>query len=253
MIGIVLPVADERILSALTLQRCKDFTVYTKDEVEEPKLNIVKGGWLDVAEPLLAFLEPGATPGPNYVKRILKATRRHPEFDVYHMNVEGGKAFPRKTSDKKFFKMVAAEDFPAPLSSFVFRAERLRRVAVFKADGITIDTIPSVLMCMGTKPLRGIWRGTIGWNEPSVSEEHAIMDKLELFHFSESYFGDKDYPLSVGAQMALFAEEIVKLYPARNEQQLKELMDSFDVAKGTVRKMRANSALKKAIKEKQEQ
>ena len=51
--------------------------------------------------------------------------------------------------------------------------------------------------------------------------------------------------------MALFAKEVARLYPAQTAEELKELMNSFQVSQGPVRKMRAASALKNALKERQ--
>lgn len=258
MIGIVLPKADDKLLSALILQKCKDFKVYVPgEEIAEPSLQIVHGSWSQVAEPLVAILEPGAMPGPDYVKRILHTASRHEEFPVYHMNVEGAKAFPRKTAAKKLFKLSLIEGAPVPLSSLIFRTDVLRSKAVFKADG-SLDALSSALSCMGSSPLRAVWKGVIGWTEPAapgdpIAQERAIREKLDVFRFTESFFGDNDYPLSVGDQMALFAGEIAKLYPSYSEEDLKEIMAGFEVSSGPVRKMRAHSALKKAIKERQNQ
>ena len=255
MIAIVLPKADDRILSALRFQKCKDFKVYvTTGEVEEDSaLEVLHGSWSQVQEEVLCILEPGALPAPDFVGRIAKAVRRHPGFDVYHVNLTGEKAFPRKASAKKLFRLTVLEEVPAPLSSFVFRLATLRTAAVFKADG-SLDTLPTVFSCARENPVRNVWRGRLDWKGPEASADPLEMDrqvqeKLALLKWTEDFFGDDDYPLSVGDQLKLFASEVVKLYPSYSVEDLKEMMNGFQVAQGPVRKMRALSALKAALKQ----
>ena len=255
MLAIVLPQADEKILSALRFQKCKDFKVYvTSGEVEEDTvLDVFRGSWSQVQEEMLCILEPGAVPPPDFVGRIVKAVRRHPDFDVYHVNLTGEKAFPRKASAKKLFKLAVMQGIPAPLSSFVFRSAALREKAVFKPDG-TLATLASVFSCSRECPVRNVWLGRLAWEAPAPSQdplgqETAVRKKLELFRWTEEFFGDDDYPLSVGDQLKLFAGEVAKLYPSYTGDDLKELMCGFQVAQGPVRKMRAVSALKSALKQ----
>lgn len=254
MIAIVLPKADERILSALSLQKCKDFKVYvTTGKVEEdPVLDVQHGSWSQVKEEVLCILEPGALPDPGFVGRIVKAVRRHPDFDVYHVNLQGEKAFRRKTPAKKLFKLAVQGEVPAPLSSFVFRSAVLRSKAVFKADG-TLDPFPTVFSCAAERPVRNVWRGQLDWKAPESATgpmdlDRRVHEKLDLLKWTEDFFGDDDYPLSVGDQLKLFATEVAKLYPSYSVDDLKELMNGFQVAQGPVRKMRAQSALKSALK-----
>lgn len=254
MIAIVLTKADDRILSALSFQKCKDFKVYvTSGEVEEdPVLEVQHGSWSQVQEEVVCILEPGALPGPDFVGRIAKAVRRHPGFDVYHVNLTGEKAFPRKTKTKELFKLSVLGEVPAPLSSFIFRTATLRSKAVFKADG-TLDTLPTVFSCAAVNPVRNVWRGRLDWQAPDASTDpmegdRKVKERIELLKWTEDFFGDDDYPLSVGDQLQFFATEVAKLYPSYSGEDLKTLMAGFQVAQGPVRKMRATSALKSALR-----
>ena len=262
MLGIVLHKGDDRLLGALVLQKCTDFTVYLPkgDPAQadyEARLSIRNGDWRDVGEPLLCLLEEGASLDPKFVSRILRMARRHPDFDVYHVNVKGEKAFPRKTDAKKLFRIAVSDHVAAPLSSFVFRSEKLREKAVFRADG-GLQPLPSVLNCARERPVRKVWCLELEWSPaagPSdpAAVEAAIRDRVDLFRWTESFFGDDDYPLSVGDQLDLFAAEVAKLYPSYTEEDLKEMMESFQVSQGTIRKLRASAALRSALKEREKQ
>ena len=255
MIAMVLPQADEKLLSALSFQKCKDFKVYvtTGDAGEDPGMEVVHGSWSQVQEEVLCILTPDVTPDPDFVGRIAKSVSRHPEFDVYHVNLKGMKPFPRKASARKFFKLAVLEEAPAPLSSFVFRTATLRNKAVFKADG-SLDPLPTVFSCAKESPIRNVWRGQLSWEAPvpskdPMAQELAVRARLDLFRWTEEFFGDDDYPLTVGDQVKLFAGELVKLYPSYSVDDLKEMMNGFQVSQGALRKMRAQGALKSALKQ----
>ena len=83
--------------------------------------------------------------------------------------------------------------------------------------------------------------------------KESVKKNLDLFRWCESFFGDDNFPLSVGDQLDLFARELARLYPDYTEEQLSETMLSFQVAQGTFRRMRASSALSSAIKERERQ
>ena len=259
MIALVLSQADDKLLAALKLQKCKDFKLYltAEDPDEDLLFPTVHGSWSQVQEAVVCILEPGALPDPQFVGRIAKAVKRHPGFDVYHVNLTGQKPFPRKTGAKKLFRLAVLEGRPAPLSSFVFRTERLREKAVFKADG-SLDALPCVWACAADNPVRNVWRGQLEWKaaapaQDPMAAERAVREKLELLRWTESFFGDDNYPLSVGDQLKLFATEVAKLFPSYSEEDLKELMGGFQVAQGPVRKIRAMGALKSALKLRQKE
>lgn len=250
MIAIVLPKADDKVLSALTLQKYKKFKVYlaTGEAEEYPTLDVRHGSWSQVEEPVLCILEPGAVPDKYFTASVSLAAWLHPKFDVYHVNVEGEEAFPRKASAKKVFRLAVFDGVKAPLSSFVFRANTLRAKAVFRADG-TLNTLPTVLSCAAARPVRNIWRGKLEWKAPEYSEtENDFRERLDLLRWTEDFFGDNDYPLSVGDQLGLFAAAVARLKPFHTEDELKEIMGGFLVSQGTIRRMRALSALKDALK-----
>ena len=262
MIAFILPKGDDKLYGALLFQKNKNFKVYVPEDDAwakdyEGKLQIVRGSLPEVQEPLVCFLESGASPDANFAGRILRAAERHPDFDVYHVNTPGSRRFPRKAKVAKLFRLMVLENASAPFSGFIFRTERLREKAVFKADG-SLDPIPTVLAAASERPVRNVWRGSLEWTAAQQStnpldEEKRIREKLDLFRWSESFFGDDNYPLSVGDQMSLFAGEVAKLYPSYSPDDLKEIMNSFQVAQGPIRKVRASSALKSAIKARQKE
>ena len=262
MLAIVLAKGDDKLLGALSLQKCKDFTVYLpeNDPAEtdyESQLHFKHGDWRNTDEELTCILEPGALPEPSFVKSILHTTSRHPDFDVYHVNITGEKTFPRKADTRKFFRLAILDNVPAPLSTFIFRSARLREKSVFEADG-DLEVLPTVLNCARERPIRNVWWEEIGWTAavPSTdpaTEEAAVRARIDLFRWTESFFGDDDYPLSVGDQLELFASEVARLYPSYTAEELQETMYSFQVSQGTVRKLRAASALNSALKEREKE
>ena len=255
MLAFILEKGDEKLLGALALQKCKDFSVYLPADDPavadyEGRLDFRHGDWQLADEPLLCFLQPGALPNARFVRRVLRSARRHPDYDVFHVKV--GKGFPCKADAKKLFKLTQLEHIPAPLSSFVFRGPRLREKAVFRADG-SLNALATVLACA---PVRKVCWEQLPWTAPqpprdSDEAEKLVKDRLDFLRWTESFFGDDDYPLSVGDQLQLFAREVAKLHPAHDPEELKEIMDNFQVSQGTIRKMRASSALKAAIKERE--
>lgn len=260
MLAVILPQAEDKLLEALLFQKNKDFKVYIRkgeqiNEDFETKLNIVNGTVSDVQEPILCILESGAVPDKNFVKRILHTTSKHPEFAVYLMNIAGGKNLPRSTKGAKLFRLAVQDNVNMPLSSFVFRTEQFRDNAKFLPGG-GLNLLPTVLSCTRHTPIRKIWRQTLLWTTPPVpesglKEERSIREKLDLYKWSEDFFGDENYPLSVSEQMELFAKEVAKLYPIRSAEEIKEMMKEFKCAQGPIRKIRAAQALKSALKERE--
>ena len=248
MIAFVLPQADNKVLSALSIQKYKKFRVYlASGEAEDyPQLDIRRGSWSQVEEPLVCILEPGAVPDPYFTAAIALTTTLFSKYDVYHVNVVGERAFPRKASAKKLFRLAIYEGVPAPLSSFVFRTETLRARAVFKADG-TLKVLPTVFSCSLKHAVRNIWKGKLQW-EPSTPSDYVatVYEKLDLLRWTEEFFGDDNYPLSVGDQLDFFANEVAKL--PLSEEELWAQMDSFLVSQGTIRRIRARNALKNVLK-----
>ncbi len=259
MLAIVLKEADDRLLGALSLQKNKNFRVYLpeKDPIEadyDAQLVFRHGDWRQAEEPLTCILEKGALPDKNFVGRVLLSAKWLKKAHVFHVNLMGAKSFPCKVSQKKFFKLALIQDAPIPLSCFVFRSAKLREKSVHHADG-GIQVIPTVLGCLEEQPMRNVLCNKLIWQDPEqgpITSEEKVMENIDVLRWTETYYGDDDYPLSVGDQLAMIARQIAKLYPAKTEDELKELMATFQVAQGTVRKMRASSALKNALKEKVE-
>ena len=260
MIAVIVPRGDEALFGALLFQKYKEFRVYVQgdDPVApdfESRLNLVHGGLKEVTEPLVCILEPGALPDKDFLRRVERTTRRHPDFDVYHVNLAEGKPFPRKLSAVKFFHLAVVAQVPAPLSSFVFRTARLREKAVFASADI-LDPLPTVLACAKDRPIRNVWRQRLAWSAPAaaadpVSVEKRVRKRLELLRWTESFFGDENYPLGTGSRLALFAGEVALLYPSYSEEALKEEMAAFQASQGAVRKVRASMALRSAVKQRE--
>lgn len=256
-LAIVVPHPDDRNMGALLFQKNKDFKVYVPEHDPvaadyEGQLNMGHDSWKTVEEPLVCILEPGAVPGPRFVCRVLFCAWLFKKSRVFH--VRTGISYGCKASAKKFFRLAVAEGVPAPLSSFIFRTAALREMAVTNADG-TLDVIPTVIGCA---PVRNVWWERLSWTAPIQPQgpeavKASVKKNLDLFRWSESFFGDDDFPLSVGDQLELFATELARLYPDYTQEQLEETMLSFQVSQGTFRKMRASSALSDAIKARERQ
>lgn len=260
MLAILLSQISDRLLSALYLQKCKEFKLYvpSPDLLEgDSHLSYTLGGLNDVEEPLVCVLDAEAVPDKDFVRRILRTARRHPDFDVYHVNLAQGPDYPRKLKAAKFFRLVVERGLPAPLSTFVFRTPRLKEKAVFRADS-SLDPLPTILAAASLRPVRNVWRQRLEWTAPTtandpVAEEKQIRQTLDFYRWSETFFGDEDYPLDTGDRLALFAKEVVRLYPSYDPDDLKEIMNGFQAAQGSVRRMRATLALKSALKDRQKQ
>lgn len=261
MIGVLIPKGNDRLFSSLVFQKKKDFKVYVPEgdlvaDAYEGQLPLVRGGLNDVAEPYVWILEEGALPGKDFLRRALHTLGRHPEFDVYHACLAEGDRFPRILKKEKLFRKLVLENVPAPFSSFIFSTAQLKGKAVFRADG-ALDPLPTILACAWEKGLRNIWHGELEWEVSAVppsspaEEEKRIRERLDFFHWTESFFGE-DYPVGLGERLGLFAGQVAKLFPSYSEDSLKEMMQSFRAAEGPVRKLRANSALKSALKARQQ-
>ncbi len=257
MLAIVVPQPDDRLLGALLFQKSKKFKVYVPEDTPvtadyEGRLNMVHGSWKEVEEPLVCILEPGAVPGPRFVCRVLFCAWLFKKSQVFH--VRTGISYGCNASAKKFFKLAVVEHVPAPLSSFVFRSAKLREMSVSRPDG-SLEVIPTVIGCA---PVRNVWWEKLAWTAPLPPQgpeavKESVKKNLDLFRWCESFFGDDNFPLSVGDQLDLFATELARLYPDYTEEQLSETMLSFQVSQGMVRKMRASSALSSAIKARERQ
>ncbi len=260
MLAILIPKGDNKLYASLVFQKCKDFKVYvSEDDVYIPEfqdhLPLVQGGLTQVEEPFVCILEPGATPDKHFVERITRCLQRHPEFDVYHVNPSGGRAFPRKLKQTKFFKLTVLEGVRAPLSSFIFRTAVLREKAVFRSDD-SLDTLATVLACSQEHPIRNVWRQRLDWTAAELpmdaeSVEKRIRERLDFYRWTEQFFGEDNYPIDVNERLKLYCTQLVRLYPAHESAELKELLATFQAAQGTFRKMRASSALKAALKQRE--
>ena len=257
MLAFIVPRGDDKIFGSLLFQKDKNFKVYVSegDEVSDEyreRLPIVTGGLAQVDEHFVCYLEKGAVPDPKFVKRVLRTVKRHPDFDVYHVNPVALKDFPRKLSAAKLFKLTVTRAQRSPLSSFIFRTASLREKGVFGPDG-NILTLATVLSCAKERPVRNVWNQRLEWMAPELpmdaeSVEKRIKDRLDFYRWSEHFFGDEDYPLDGSKRLEVICKEIARLYPAHETGELKEILATFQAAQGPIRKLRASSALKAALK-----
>ena len=210
----------------------------------------------DVQDPFVCLTLPDMLPDDHWVRSVEKFIGRHPDYDVYHVNVKGEPAFPRRTSADKFFRLVFLKGRRVPPFSFVFRWETFKEKAVFRADG-SLDPLATVMACAQRRPIRSVWLLKMACPPFPVLEGAAadarIWERIELFRWTEGFFGEEDYPLGVGESLNLFAATLVKLYPGRTEDELKTIMSNFQLSRGPLRKMRAANALKNALKERKKE
>lgn len=270
-----------RTLSMLSFQRDRAFRVYVVDltgsesavssvtEEFEEKLSLSVYGMDLSGEPLwkncldlvpdaqwVCFLMPGVNLGRKSFGRMRKCIQAHPDFDAFRWILAKPYRKPcLKTSAGKLFKSVFSDGGAAPLSSFFFRAQTLRDA--FAADpeaaGMDFAVILSGAKKTGARTVR--WE-RVGYRKPKAPSdpsqiEKSVRARLAFFRWTERFFGD-DYPLGVGARLGLFAGELARLYPSYTQDELKEELYSFSAADGTVRRMRAASAIKSAIKARQD-
>lgn len=218
---------------------------FLKNHVNEHNID----AFTDVQDPFVCLLEPEMQPADAWVQRVEKYIIRHPEHDVYHVDLKGEPGFPRKVSAGKLFKLVFVQGRLAPLSSFVFRWSMFKDKAVFRADG-SLDPMATIMACAQLRPIRTVWLlKTDGPAPVAPADDARVWERIELYRWTEAFFGEDDYPIGTGDRMDLYAATLAKLYPGRTEEELKEVMGNFQVAQGPIRRRRAASALKKALQE----
>ncbi|MBR5256099.1 MAG: hypothetical protein IKV62_04925 [Bacteroidales bacterium] len=204
----------------------------------------------------VCFLTPGIDLNATSVKRMKRCIDKHSDYDVFRWNLaDPNRKWGLKTRPERVFTRVFVDKDEAPLSSFVFRAKPLREAfeTDFEAAGMGLAIILSAAKKSGVRTVR--WE-RVGFTTPVPSTDPAVVEKevrsrLAFFRWSERFFGD-DYPLDVGDRLDLFATELVRLYPSFTPDELKEDMNTFAVVNGPIRRMRASSALKSALKARQE-
>lgn len=200
----------------------------------------------------VCFLRPDVDFTAQSIRRMRRCIKGHPAYDVFHWNlVEPFRKYRLKTRADQLFLKVFTEGWEAPLSSFVFRSQALR--VAFTADPECAGMDLAVILSAAAKGgIRTVRRERIGYTAPVTPEEPALLEKevrarLTFLRWSERFFG-KEYPLDTGERLDLFARELARLYPTYSLDHLKEDMGAFAVVNGPIRRMRAASALKAAIK-----
>ena len=204
----------------------------------------------------VCFLLPGVEFTETSVKRMHRCIDGHDSYDAFRWNLaEPRKKWGLRTRADRVFTRIFVDGEEAPLSSFVFRAQTLRNA--FAADSEAAGMGPAVILtAVKEKGVRTVRRERIGYTPEASSADPSLVEKevrsrLAFFRWSEGFFGD-DYPLGVGERLDLFATELARLYPSYTQEELKEDLGTFAVVNGPVRRLRAASALKSALKARQE-
>ena len=205
---------------------------------------------------LVCFLTPGIDLNATSFQRMKRCIDKHPDYDAFRWNLaDPNRKWRLKTRPDRIFTRVFVDKDEAPLSSFVFRAKTLREALAddSEAAGMGLALILTGAKKTGVRTVR--WE-RVGFTAPAPTTDPALVEKevrarLAFFRWSERFFGD-DYPLEVGERLTLFATELARLYPSFSPDTLKEDMNTFAVVNGPIRRMRASSALKSALKARQE-
>ena len=189
----------------------------------------------------VCFLTPGVDFTELSVKRMRKCIDGHEAYDVFHWNLaEPNKKWGLKTRPDRIFEIVFVDGGAAPISSFVFRAQALRDA--FAADSEAAGMGYAVILAAAKKTgVRTARREHIGYTAPTPSTDPSVVEKEVRARLA-----------GVSDRLALFAGELAKLYPSFTPDELKEDLGTFAVVNGPVRRLRAASALKAALKARQE-
>ena len=205
----------------------------------------------------VCFLLPGVEYNETTVKRMTRCIKRNESFEAFRWNLAApNRKWKRRTQPDRIFKRMFVEGDAAPLSSFVFRAQSLR--FAFDENPEVAGMAPAIILAASTRTgVRTVRRERIGYTPEPASTDPVVIEKetrsrLAFLRWSEKYFGDK-YPLSVSDRLTLFATELARLYPSYTQDELKEDLNTFAVVNGPVRRARASSALKSAIKARQQE
>lgn len=204
----------------------------------------------------VCFLSPDVDLTPASVKRMSRCIDDHDGYDVFHWNLaDPFRKYRLKTRPDKLFTLLYVDGGVAPLSSFVFRAQALREAFEADPEAACMD-LSTVFVGAKKTAIRSARWERIGYTAPAVSDDPSQVEKdvrarLSFFQWSERYFGE-EHPLGTGDRLKLYATELARLYPSFTYEELKENLNSFPLVNGPIRKMRAASALKAALKVRQE-
>ena len=204
----------------------------------------------------VCFLAPGVDLTEKSVVRMRKCIDGHPSYDAFRWNLAApARKWRLRTRPDRIFTRVFEDGDDAPLGTFVFRAETLR--TVFATDSEAAVSDMAVILAGAKKAgVRTARRVRVNYTAPAPSTDPAEMEKevrsrLAFFRWSERFF-EEEYPLGVGDRLALFAGELAKLYPSYTPEELKDDLATFACVNGPIRRMKASSALKSALKARQE-
>ena len=204
----------------------------------------------------VCFLLPGVDFAETSVKRMHRCIDRNGSYDAFRWNLaEPNRKWKRRTRPDRIFTRMFVDGDAAPLSSFVFRAQTLR--FAFNENPECAGMAPAIILVAASQTgVRTVRRERIGYTPEAPSTDPSLIEKevrarLAFFRWSEKFFGN-DYPLGVSERLDLFATELARLYPSYTQEELKEDLNTFAVVNGPVRRLRASSALKSALKARQE-
>lgn len=218
-------------------------------------------------EEWVLFLSEDNELGEGALKRLRRCIRWNSGYDVFHWNtdiidaagnvVRETRKYPLKATAGRLFKEVFLNGAVAPLSAFVFRTAVLKDKFVTddQAWRLELATILNAAKEKGVRTIRGArfrWREKApGTAVPASRSDLAAQSAVRFFLWSETFFGE-DYPIGTSDRLELYAKSVAGLYPSYTAEDLKDVMYSFAAVDGPIRKMKAASALKAALKEREE-
>ncbi len=204
----------------------------------------------------VCFLQPDVDLGAKSVGRMQKCIDAHEGYDAFRwILAEPNRKPGLKTRPDKLFTWVFVDGEAAPLASFVFRASALREAFAADPDAAGMD-LAVILSGAKKTGIRTVRWDRVGYRNPEPPSDPVLVEKdvrarLAFFRWSERFFGE-EYPLGTGDRLALFARELARLYPSFTPEELKEDLSTFAVVNGPIRRMKAASALKSALKARQQ-
>lgn len=218
-------------------------------------------------EVFVMFLSDDNELTPKCIKRFRKVAKKDYNKNVYHYNINvidmtnklisKGKRYPRVIKIEKLFKKVFYKNYPASMSSFIFRKSVLLERFV-ELEGANRSDLATVFACAKEEGVRTVPFSRVLWRRhpaalaanPATAISVAL-DRVAFLRWSEDFFPtDDDYPVSPSDRIRLFARSCAALYPDYTKDEIKEKYMQFKVFSSAIRKMKGNSALRSALGDK---
>ena len=246
-----------------------DIRYFSFDDATPSSLSALqkKGLTLLGDEDFVMFLSDDNELTPKCIRRFRKVAKRDCNKNVYHYNINvidmanklisKGKRFPRVIKVDKLFKKVFYKDYPAPLSSFIFRRSVLQERFVTLEEANRSD-LATIFACAKEEGIRTIPFSRVLWRRHSAAlasnpatAKSVALDKVEFLRWSEDFFqNDDEYPVSPSDRIRLYARSCAALYPDYTKEEIKEKYMQFKVFTSAIRKMKGSSALRSALGDK---